>query len=160
MEQLMFNRDDYDLDGLLGKSEMAGADLVFMIYEEETDSYYMDRMEVRKYDSGFNRFMTRVKDYLEQDEAHGLFVLFATIRGGIITLYDGSRRQIEGMKIGDIDEEEDSFYGILIQNEEDELVFHQVLYINENYEGDARAQLIHNAGILTDQVQGYIEAFK
>lgn len=158
-EELIFNEQDYDLDGILGKSEMAMADFIFMICEEGTEHYYMDRIEGQKYDSSFHKFVQRVESYLERDENHGVFVLFAAIKDKCITLYDGSGVTLENMQLGDIDSEEDSFYGMLIQYEEGNYVFHQAIYINEHYEGDARATIIHNAGELTDRIQKYILAF-
>lgn len=160
LETIQFDADQYDLEGLLGKSEMAGADLIFMAYEEETESYYMDRMEVRKYDSSFSRLIMRVKDYLEKDSDNGLFVLFANIQGGCVDLYDGTYRKKQTMALGDIDPEEDCFYGIMIHFEEGMYVFREAVYINAHYEGDARAAIIQNAGALSDLVYDFVLDFE
>ncbi|MGL4799397.1 MAG: hypothetical protein ACRDDX_07620 [Cellulosilyticaceae bacterium] len=160
LERLEFDADSYDLDGLLGKCEMAMADLVFMVYEEETESYYMDRMACRKYDSAFNRLMMRIRDYLEQDENNGLFILFASLKEGKATLYDGSGLRDQEVALGDIDPEEDCFYGMMIQQEAEKYVFHEAVYMNANYEGNARAALIQHAGDLSDALYHYVTDFE
>lgn len=160
LEILQFDADTYDLDGLVGKSEMAGADLIFMTYEEETETYYIDRMEGRKYDSTFGRLMMRIKHYLSRDENNGLFLLVAHLQEGIVDLFDGSHLKKQVMPIGDLDVEGDYFYGIMVQCENDEYVFREVIYLNGNYEGDGRASVIQNAGALSDLIYDFILDFQ
>lgn len=156
-QEWIFDEDNYDLDGLLRMGDTVETDFIFMVQEEEmSETYYMDRYEMQKYDATFNRFIIRVKDYLEKGETNGLFILFAKITQESVQLFDGKSMSIHELGIGDIEVEEDAFYGMMIQYEAGNYSFHEVLYIRENYDKDAHAQCIHHAGELTDLMERLI----
>lgn len=156
-QEWIFEEDNYDLDGLLRMGETVETDFIFMIQEDEgSETYYMDRYEVQKYDSNFHRFMMRVTDYLEKDETHGLFVLFAKITGENVMLFGNKTVSIHELGIGDIEVEEDAFYGMMIQYEGGNYIFNEALYIRESYQKDAHAQVIHHAGGLTEMMEKLI----
>lgn len=151
--------EDYDLEGLLRLSEEAMADFLFMIQEEDQEIYYLDRMENQKYDSSFNRFVRRVGDYLEQDEMRGLFVLFAKGEAGQIMCFDG-KRTVKQLETGDIELDEATFYGMMIQMEDGVYSFHEALFKRESYQGDAHALRISNVGDLSEALIAFIGEFE
>ncbi len=160
MDEFVFEKDNYDLEGLLSKAERSGADFVFMIYDEATETYYMDRMEIRKYDNQFQQFIKRVDGFLESDEDHGLFVLIAAIQDERIRMYDGTYEEVASNALGDITTDEDCFFGMLLQYQEDQLIAQQAVFMNAHYEGDGRAVVIGNGGILTDRMAALLSLFE
>lgn len=157
---LIFSEYDYDIDGLLRKAELAMADFIFMINEDDdSDRYYIDRIEGQKYDSTFNRFIIRAKNYLESDETRSLFVLIAKIEGDRIYLFDGSDTILEENIVAALNIEEDCFYGMLIRLIEGEYMFQEAIYRQESYKGDAHAEITQDMGPLTVLMQEYIKEF-
>lgn len=159
-EKWCFSADEYDLDGLLRISEEAMADLVFMIEDEESGLYYLDRGQNQKYDSSFNRFLMRVKDYLEVDETNSLFVLFASGKEGEIKVFDGNHRTSKELDTGDVELEEGTFYGMMIHCTEGNYVFHETVYTRESYEGDTRAKKVQEVGDVSAIMDAFILEFK
>ncbi|MGL4345312.1 MAG: hypothetical protein ACRCTE_08950 [Cellulosilyticaceae bacterium] len=158
--QLVFSEDDYDLEGLLRISEEVLADFIFMIQEDDAEIYYLDRHENQKYDSSFNKFIMRAKDYLENDEMRGLFVLFASGTESGVKILDGNHKKPIAIDTGDIELEEGVFYGMMIQYEEGDYVFHETLFTRESYQGDAHAERLQDMGELSDLLEQFILEFK
>lgn len=158
-EELVFQEDIYDLDGLLRVSEHVMADFIFMIREEDTDNYYMDRDEIQKYDTNFSKFVMRVKDYLAKDEERAVFVLFATAEGDATQIFDGKHAKAKVIETGDVELSEGVFYGMIIQNMDGEYLFTQGTYTRESYKGDAYAEVVQDAGELTELMEKFILEF-
>lgn len=160
MEDLRFSQDTYDLDGLLRISEEAMADFIFMIQEEDREIYYLDRMENQKYDSSFSRFVRRAEAYLEQDELRGIFVLFARENTELVELFDGRGSKPSNLDTGDVNLDEATFYGMLIQIEDGDYVFTEALFNRESYQGDAHAIRVSDVGVLSERLVDFIREFE
>lgn len=158
-DELIFQADDYDLDGLLRIAETGMADFIFMMQDEESELYYMDRAEIDKYYAQFSKFIMYARDYLEVEETRALFVLFAGAEETGIKLYDGKGAKPRAIPTGEIDLMEGDFYGMLIHCIDGELVFHEALYQRASYKGDAHAEIIHDAGELSDLMHQFILDF-
>ena len=159
MEELIrYNAASYDLEGLLGLSEQLGADFLFMIQDEEEETYYLDRQEIQKYDSGFGRFMRRVTQYLERDENRGLFILFAVGQEDEVMILNGKLVGPQQIHTGDVELSEEIFYGLMLQEDEGIYVFKEVLYIKDK--GDDHVERVTHTGDLAELAQQFIETFQ
>lgn len=160
MEALLkLDASTYDLDGLLRVADDEQTDFIFMIQDEDGETCYIDRMETEKYDGYFTKFVHRTKAYLETDETHGLFVLFARCIDEGFQLYDGNHRGLFKLETEDITFEEHMFYGMYIQHKGPYYTFKEVIYIQGNYEGDARAVEVQGVGALTSLLEAFILAY-
>lgn len=159
MEGLSFERDVYDLDGIIRVAECEEAALIFTFEDEDDGRHYMNRYEVLETHLSLEQKLRAIHRYLEVDESHGLFISFAVVYEGRLQLFNG--RSVKGKEIdmGELELGNHMIYGMLIRYNEEAYVFDEVLYFDGENKNHSWAERVLDAGELSVMMKEMIMEF-
>lgn len=159
MQELYFDENEYDLDGLVRLVDSEETDMVLMYFDEEDDRHYRNRYDVLACDRGTNYVVQKINYYLDQDEEQGVFIPFAATFEGKLTLLNGLSCKAEDVNLGEIELGDQLVYGVLINKEEEHYQFKEVVYHDGGEKSQSWAEVVEDAGVLTREMQKLILQF-
>ena len=159
INDLSYDAEDYDLDGLIRVAESVEAAFVFMEQDEMDDKYYRNRYTNLEPYMSLNQIIKSVHYYLEQDELNALFISFAVEYEGKLTVFDGREEQYEALDLGELELGENLIYGFLVQQEDERYSFKEVLYKDGGVKQQSEAIPVLDAGQLKKLLANFIMQF-
>lgn len=159
INDLSYDAEDYDLDGLIRVAESVEAAFVFMEQDEVDDKYYRNRYTNLEPYMSLNQIIKSVHYYLEQDELNALFISFAVEYEGKLTVFNGKEAPYQDLDLGELELGENLIYGFLIQQEDERFTFKEVLYKDGGVKQQSEAVSVLDAGQLRELLADFIMQF-
>lgn len=159
IEGLSFERELYDLDGIIRVAECEEAALIFTFEDEDDGRYYMNRYETLEPHMPMDQKLRAIHRYLEEDEGHALFVSFAVVYEGKLQLFNGTTRKSHEIDMGELELGKHMIYGMLIRSNEEAYVFDEVLYFDGENKNHSWAERVLDAGELSEMMKEMIMEF-
>ena len=157
--ELVFEQDIYDFDGLIRYVDHEVAAMVFTYYDEEDEKHYRNRYDVLECERGIQVILAKIERYLEQDEMNGLFIAYAASHEGKLSLLDGTVVQEEELNLGELELGPGLVYGVIVRKDEDNYLFSEVLYHDGGEISGSWAVQIEDAGVLTKALHKLVIQF-
>lgn len=158
--EMFFDIEEYDLDGLIRLVDSEEAALELMYFDEDDDRHYRNRYDVLECDRGISYMLQKISYYLEQDEEQGLFIAFAATYEGKLTLLNGLSCKEEDVNLGELELGDQLVYGMLINRIEDRYVFKEVVYHDGGEKSQSWAEVVaDDTGVLGREMQKLILQF-
>lgn len=159
INDLSYDVEDYDLDGLIRVAESVEAAFVFMEQDEVDNKYYRNRYTNLEPYMSLNQIIKSIHYYLEQDELNALFISFAVEYEGKLTVFNGKEAPYQNLDLGELELGENLIYGLLIQQEDVRLTFKEVLYKDGGLKQQSEALGVLDAGQLRVLLADFIRQF-
>lgn len=156
--ELVFERENYDLDGLIRLVDSEEASMMLMYFDEDDRKYYRNRYDLLECERGIYYTLDKVTRYLE-DEDNGLFIAFAATYDNRLTLFDGRAVKAEDANTGEVELGANLVYGMMIRQEEESIVVSEVLYHDGEEINQSWTEEVDDAGILTRELENLVIQF-
>lgn len=159
IRDLAFDKNTYDLDGLIRLADDEEAAFVFMYFDEDDHKYYRNRYDILECRDSITNILRRIENYLENDEENALFIPFAAVYEGRLTLLDGRKQQADTVDLGELELGTGDVYGMLIHQTEETYIFDEALYHDGGEMDHSWTHFISDAGQLTKVMKKLINQF-
>ncbi len=159
IEGLSFEKESYDLDGIIRVADCEEAALIFTFEDEDDGRHYMNRYKILEPHMPIEQKLKAIHHYLEEDEIHGLFISFAVVYEGRLQLFNGRSRKSKEIDMGELELGNHMIYGMIIRGSQEEYLFDEVLYFDGENKNHSWAEKVLDAGELTFMMKEMIMEF-